>query len=129
MLYSPRYFDTVACFRGSLLIWIQHFYLLEKKITEKITGKEIIVQANMPNLGIDMFVCNLLRSYCCELGGLCIVYFKWYDTYRDTHEAILMVHFVWFLTNETLYIHKVGYFNDQNILNLSKNVSFEVLCN
>ncbi len=34
-----------------------------------------------------------------------------------------------FRLKKTWFIHKYGYFYDQNILNLSKNVSFEVSCN
>ncbi len=65
---------------------------------------------------------------------LCIVYFKWYDTYPDTHEAIFdMYQFCLILDQKNLIYPQIswefGYFNDQNILNLSKSVSFEVSCN
>ncbi len=68
--------------------------------------------------------------------GLCIVYFKRYDTYHDTHEVIFDMYqrYIWsgFKPNKLIYPQiswEFWYFNDQNILNLSKNVSFEVSCN
>ncbi len=68
--------------------------------------------------------------------GLCIVYFKLYDTYHNTHEAIFDMYQQYILSGfrqkHLIYPKKLrtfSNFNDQNILNLRKNVSFEVLCN
>ncbi len=67
--------------------------------------------------------------------GLCIVYFKLYDVYHDTHEAIFDM-YQWYILSgfspkkNLIYpqiSQEFGYFSNQNILNLSKNVSFEVL--
>ncbi len=59
--------------------------------------------------------------------GLCIVYFKRYDTYHDTHEAIFNMYqhtFCQVLDPKNLIYpqmsQEIWYFNDQNILNLSK---------
>ncbi len=62
---------------------------------------------------------------------LCIIYFKRYDTYHDTHEAIFDMYQRYILSGfklkKLIYPQiswEFGYSNDQNILNLSKNVSF-----
>ncbi len=78
----------------------------------------------------------LVKGY--VLLGLCIIYFKRYDTYHDTHQAIFDMYQRYILSG--FWPRKVDIstnsndqnilnFNDQNILNLSKNVSFEVSCN
>ncbi len=59
--------------------------------------------------------------------GLCIVYFKRYDTYHDTHQVISDMYQRYILSafrpKNLIYpqiSREFGYFNDQNILNLSK---------
>ncbi len=74
------------------------------------------------------------HSCLCQLG-LCIIYFKRYNTYHDTYEAIFDMYQRYILSGfrpkQMIYPHffsqEFGNFNDQNILNLSKDVSFEVL--
>ncbi len=68
--------------------------------------------------------------------GLCIVYFKRYDTYHDAHKAIFDMYtqniLYGFRPKNLIYpqiSQEFGNFNDQNILNLSKSGSFEVFCN
>ncbi len=71
--------------------------------------------------------------------GLCIVYFKRYDTYHDTHSYMkrysICINDIFCLVLDPKKLiypqisQEFGNFNDQNIQNLSKNVSFEVLCN
>ncbi len=68
--------------------------------------------------------------------GLCIVYFKLYDTYHNTHEAIFDMYQQYILSGfrqkhliYTQISQEFGNYYEQNILNLRKNVSFEVLCN
>ncbi len=62
---------------------------------------------------------------------LCIIYFKWYDTYYDTHvhEAIFDMYQQYILSVLDQKNLIFGNFNDQNIRTLIKNVSFEVSCN
>ncbi len=56
-----------------------------------------------------------------------------YDTYHNTHEVIFDM-YQWYILSDfrpkiNWYVHKFhGNFNDQNNLNLSKNVSFGVSC-
>ncbi len=79
-------------------------------------------------------IVHITSSSFCAAIGLCIIYFS--DTIH------IMIHMKWYpiCINDTfglvldkkylIYPQKsleFGYFNDQNILNLSKNVSFEVL--
>ncbi len=70
------------------------------------------------------------------LTGLYIFYFMWYDTYHDTHEAIFDM-YQWYILSgfkpKNLTCPQIswefGNFNDQNNINLSKNVLIEVSCN
>ncbi len=70
------------------------------------------------------------------LVGLYIIYLKQYDTYHDTHEAIFDMYQQYILSGlrqkKLIYPQislEFGNFNDQNTLNLSKNVLFEVSYN
>ncbi len=81
-----------------------------------------------------MYAPEYWHTRCCL--GLCIVYFKRYYTYHDTYEGIFDMYQRYissgFRKKKLKYpqiSQEFGYFNEQNILNLSKNVSFEVLCN
>ncbi len=68
--------------------------------------------------------------------GLYIVYLKRYYTYHDIHKAIFDMYqrYICFGLRPTnlIYPHilqEFGNFNDQNPINLSRNVLFEVSCN
>ncbi len=71
------------------------------------------------------------------IWSVCLsVNFKQYDTYHDTHEVLFDIYQRYILSGfrPNNFIHtqisqEFGNFNDQNTLNLSKYVSFEVLCN
>ncbi len=85
--------------------------------------------------------CSLI-SFGCSEGyhggrgqGSVSFYFKQYNTYHNTHEAIFNMYQRYIMSGfrpkKLIYPDiswEFGYFNDQNILNLSKNVSFEVSC-
>ncbi len=73
--------------------------------------------------------CSIPTQY---LIGLYIVYFMWYDTYHDTHEAIFNMYQQYILSDfrpKNLIFHKILGILLTKITNLGKNVSFEVLCN
>ncbi len=68
--------------------------------------------------------------------GLYIIYFKWCNVYHDTHELIFNTYQQYILFSlrprnldmaTILWDFEFG--NDQNTLNISKNVSFEVSFN
>ncbi len=68
--------------------------------------------------------------------GFYIIYFKRYDTYHDTHEAIFDMYQQYFclvLDQKNLICPHIswafGNFDEQNTLNLSENVSYKVLYN
>ncbi len=73
----------------------------------------------------------------CQEVRLCIVYLKRYDTYNDTHNVIFDMYQRCILSGfyrpkNMIYPPislEFGDFNDQNILNLSKIVLFEVSYN
>ncbi len=69
----------------------------------------------------------LCVSWPMSLLGLC----KWYNTHHDTHEAIFDMYqrYICLASNQTILIYpqisqEFGNFNDQNIINLSKNLKY-----
>ncbi len=83
-------------------------------------GKYTLLLFSYWNLVLTSFFGTLVYW----LGGLCIVYFKRYDTYHDTHQAISDMYQRYILSGfrpkKIIYPQiswDLGYFNDQNILN------------
>ncbi len=74
-----------------------HYSLSYLKMWDSLSGR----QNRIPLIGISSYLSYL---------GVCIIHYKRYDTYHNKHEVY----------------QRYGNFNEQNILNLYKNVLFEV---